>query len=78
MFWEMTYLRTNCYHRPTDSGGSWGNAFGGARDPHNEGSNMTFADGHVSWTREVGITNGMFMLTPNDRDNGYTHSVNTN
>jgi prepilin-type processing-associated H-X9-DG protein len=77
-FWEMTFLRSHCYARPTHNGNStsgWGNAFGGARNPHNEGSNITYADGHVSWLREVGITNGLFMLTPNDRANDYNHSI---
>jgi prepilin-type processing-associated H-X9-DG protein/prepilin-type N-terminal cleavage/methylation domain-containing protein len=70
MFWELTTLRSNCYSRPTygtSSSNTWGNAFGGSRNPHNDGTNIAFADGHVSWMRHLAITYRLFMLTPDDR-----------
>jgi prepilin-type N-terminal cleavage/methylation domain-containing protein/prepilin-type processing-associated H-X9-DG protein len=77
-FWEMTFLRSHTYARPNHNGNTtsgWGNAFGGSRNPHNAGSNITYADGHVGWLREVGITNEIFMLKPYDRANDYNHSL---
>jgi prepilin-type processing-associated H-X9-DG protein/prepilin-type N-terminal cleavage/methylation domain-containing protein len=78
MFWELTDTRLNCYARPNHNGNTtsgWGAAFGGDRDPHNGGSNMVYADGHVGWRREVAITNGEFMLTPDDKLDDTNHSI---
>ncbi|MDX9980456.1 MAG: prepilin-type N-terminal cleavage/methylation domain-containing protein [Lentisphaeria bacterium] len=81
MFWEMNYLRTNSFLRPSGSSSTssdWGSIFSGTRNPHNEGTNLVYADGHVSWLRQLQITNGMFMLTPDDRETTGTHSINFN
>ena len=78
MFWEMNYNRNRSFTRPngnSTTAATWGSAYSGARSPHNTGSNLVYADGHVSWLRELQITNGMFMLTPDDRDSANTHSI---
>jgi len=81
MFWELKELRDYCYARPTGSSSTatnWGNAFGGGRDPHNGGSNIVYADGHVAWLRQAQVSNGMFMLTPDDRPASIPYSADTN
>lgn len=81
MFWEMNYLRTSMYARPTGSSISstdWGNGFGGTRNPHNGGTNLVYVDGHVSWLRQEGISYRMFMLTPDDRPSTIPYSADTN
>ena len=81
MFWELTTLRNMCYSRPTygtSNANTWGNAFGGARNPHNGGSDIVYADGHVSWLRELQITYRMFMLSPDDRPASTPYSADLN
>jgi prepilin-type N-terminal cleavage/methylation domain-containing protein/prepilin-type processing-associated H-X9-DG protein len=81
MWWEFNEARTQCFARPnysgSTSGATWGNFVSAGRygNVHNDGSNLVYADGHVSWLREVQCTSGIFMLTPDDRDNGYNHSI---
>ncbi len=83
LFWEFFETRNTCYNRPqytggTTSGAVWGNSFSAGRygNIHNEGTNIVYADGHVGWLRELQVTTGIFMLTPDDRLNTFTHSIN--
>ncbi|MDX9982454.1 MAG: prepilin-type N-terminal cleavage/methylation domain-containing protein [Lentisphaeria bacterium] len=84
MFWELNNAtNTNAYCRPNSSSGGtsassdWGTIFT-SRDPHNGGSNILYADGHVAWLRVEQITTGMFLLSPDDRLASNNHSVNLN
>jgi prepilin-type processing-associated H-X9-DG protein len=69
--------RRTCYNRPRIYNGKWGGWIDAGRygNIHNEGTNLVFADGHVSWLREIQCTAGVFMLKPDDYDNAYTHSI---
>jgi len=81
VFWEFYVGRDTVYRRPTYSGSTTGATWGGfvslARygNVHSSGGNVLWADGHSDWRLEVQHTSGIFMLAPNDRDNGYTHSI---
>ncbi|MBN2450206.1 MAG: DUF1559 domain-containing protein [Lentisphaeria bacterium] len=78
IFWDFNELRDHCYRRPNrDSAGMYGNYVSAGRygNVHNGGGNIDWIDGHVSWLREVQHTGRVFMLTPDDRDNAYTHSI---
>lgn len=78
MFWEFYETRNQCYNRPTtDASGNYGNWISAGRygNVHNAGTNIVFADGHVSWLRELQCTAGVFMLKPNDYVNSYTHTI---
>jgi len=81
MWWEFNEARTDCYARPnysgTTSGATWGNFVSAGRygNVHNQGGNLVYADGHVAWLREVQHSTGVFMLTPDNRDNAYNHAI---
>jgi prepilin-type N-terminal cleavage/methylation domain-containing protein/prepilin-type processing-associated H-X9-DG protein len=77
VFWEFNEARNTCYDRPMNNGSAWGNFVAAGRygNVHNEGTNLVFADGHVSWLREIQCTAGVFALKPDDRDNGFNHSI---
>lgn len=79
VFWEFIEARNTCYRRPTSSGtpALWGGFVSAGRygAMHNGGGNCAFADGHAKWLNEEKHSAGVFMLTPDDRDNNYTHSI---
>ena len=77
VFWEFMETRNQFYRRPNYSGAGYGGAVSAGRYGaiHNEGGNYSFIDGHVKWRREQDATMGIFLLTPDDRDNGYTHQI---
>ena len=47
----------------------------GFREVHNKGNNIAYLDGHVAWSLVQQITNGMFMLAPDDRSSDYNHTL---
>ncbi|MDX9980457.1 MAG: prepilin-type N-terminal cleavage/methylation domain-containing protein [Lentisphaeria bacterium] len=78
LFWEFMETRDTCYNRPLqDSSGNWGFWIDAGRygNVHNGGTNVVYADGHVEWRREQQCTAGMFMLTPDDYNNAYHHTI---
>jgi prepilin-type processing-associated H-X9-DG protein len=68
--------RNHTYVRPKHSG-AWGGWISAGRygNVHNDGTNIVFADGHVSWLREIQCTAGVFMMKPDDYDNSYNHAI---
>ncbi len=78
VFWEFYLARSMCYPRPNGSGTAWGGFVSAGRygTIHNGGANLAFADGHAKWRKESDHTAGLFMLTPDNLDNTYNHSVN--
>jgi prepilin-type N-terminal cleavage/methylation domain-containing protein/prepilin-type processing-associated H-X9-DG protein len=77
MFWEFMETRNQSYNRPKLSGSAWGGWISAGRygNVHNEGTNLVYADGHVSWLREIQCTAGVFMMKPDDYDNSYNHAI---
>ena len=75
--------RNMCYRRPNYSGtasassANWGNfiSLGRYGNVHSTGTNLLYADGHCDWLREVQCSAGVFMLTPDDRNNSYNHRI---
>ncbi len=66
LFWEYSVgVVDNSYCRPYGNSGAadWSNSFTN-RNPHNEGNNLLWADGHVAWIRVQQIKNSLFLLTP--------------
>ena len=81
VLWEFNEARAFSYNRPNYSGALPGPVWGGHVSAgrygvtHNGGGNLTYCDGHVKWLGENSETAGDFGLTPDDKDNGYTHSI---
>ncbi|MCC7491216.1 MAG: DUF1559 domain-containing protein [Fimbriimonadaceae bacterium] len=80
VLWEFMEGRDATYRRPnytTSTANTWGGFISAGRYGaiHNEGGNLNYYDGHVKWLKETEHTAGKFALTPNDRDNGNTHSL---
>lgn len=80
VFWEFYEARNVSYNRPNTSGTGtaiWGGFVSAGRYGciHNDGGNHTFADGHVKWMKENDQSARHFMLTPDNRDASYNHSI---